>query len=197
MPDVSVRPARTADVEAISRIQLETWRTAWGHILPAGVLERATPDIVAEQWSAAVTAPPTLNHRVLVATDAETIVGFVAFGPAEPDVEPESAGASASASSTDAGTPPLTPGAAQIATMLVEPRWGRRGHGSRLLAATVEAMRADGFDTGLVWLYNSDRASEAFYTSAGWERDGFARALDTGAGELLEVRLHVALWPAS
>lgn len=191
MPDVSVRPARVADVEEISRVQLETWRTAWGHILPPGVLERATPALVAEQWSAAVTGPPTTQHRVLVATDREAIVGFVAFGPADADAEGGPDGRNWS--SIEGGIPPPSVRPAQIVTMLVEPRWGRRGHGSRLLAAAVEAMRADGFDTGLVWLYNADHASEAFFTSAGWERDGFARTLDTGRGELLEVRLHVAL----
>jgi hypothetical protein len=42
-----------------------------------------------------------------------------------------------------------------------------------------------------------DGASLSFYRSAGWDTDGFARVLDTGAGEMREIRLHVALEPAA
>ena len=41
---------------------------------------------------------------------------------------------------------------AQIAPLLVEPRWGRRGHGSRLLAAAVDHARADGFTRLITWV---------------------------------------------
>ena len=40
---------------------------------------------------------------------------------------------------------------AQIAPLLVEPRWGRRGHGSRLLAAAVDHAQADGFTRLITW----------------------------------------------
>ena len=35
---------------------------------------------------------------------------------------------------------------AAVTDLLVEPRWGRRGHGSRLLAASVDLWRTDGFE---------------------------------------------------
>ena len=40
------------------------------------------------------------------------------------------------------------PGTAAVTDLLVEPRWGRRGHGSRLLAASVDLWREDGFEHG-------------------------------------------------
>ena len=40
-------------------------------------------------------------------------------------------------SSSAAQEPPLPAGTAAITDLLVEPRWGRRGHGSRLLAAAT------------------------------------------------------------
>ncbi|HVD90268.1 MAG TPA: GNAT family N-acetyltransferase, partial [Jatrophihabitantaceae bacterium] len=86
---------------------------------------------------------------------------------------------------------------AQIAPLLVEPRWGRRGHGSRLLAAAVDHARADGFTRLITWVPSGDGASLSFYRSAGWDTDGFARILDTGAGEMREIRLHVDLEQAA
>src|SRR5689334_23769018 len=44
-----------------------------------------------------------------------------------------------------------------INTLLVEPRWGRRGHGSRLLAAAVDLAREEGFTRALTWTLEASR----------------------------------------
>jgi len=168
-PKVLVRAARPADVEEIARLQLDTWRIGYEQFLPANVLERLTPDLARQSWGAAVSAPPSPRHHVLVAQEQDWIVGFAAVGPAE-DAE-----------------------AGEIATLLVEPRWGRRGHGSRLLAAATDHLRGDGFTTVAVWLYDRDEVSRRFYLSAGWAADGLARTLDADGTELREIRLHTAL----
>jgi GNAT superfamily N-acetyltransferase len=177
MADVSVRPARPDDADEIGRIQIETWRTAYAAFVPASVLAGlSVPDAVAT-WAAAIGNPPTPRHHVLVALEQDWRVGFVAFGPAD-DLE------------ADDEDPATT---VAIAPLLVEPRWGRRGHGSRLLAATVDHARSDGMTRGVAWIPEEDGASRAFLTSAGWSPDGLARGLDTGAGELREIRLRTAL----
>jgi GNAT superfamily N-acetyltransferase len=173
--DVSVRPAAPGDVAEIARIQRETWQQAYGSWLPPAILAEVTQEVAEQTWLAAVTAPPTRAHHVVVALEQAWRVGFAAFGPA---VDDDGA---------------RVDGAGQIEILLVEPRWGRRGHGSRLLAAVVDLMRADGVRTAAVWLPEQDQASLAFYTSAGWERDGYARTLETDGAAMTEVRLHVSL----
>jgi L-amino acid N-acyltransferase YncA len=170
---VLVRPARAEDVPEIARIQLETWRAAYARLLPPPVLAAATPERAGAEWEAAVLHPPSGQHRVLVATEQHWTVGFVAFGPSEPD---------------DAAA-----GTGLLHTLLVEPRWGRRGHGSRLLAAAVDHLRADGMNRAVVWLLDGDAASTAFYQSAGWQPDGTVRTLLDDAGAVREVRYHVSL----
>lgn len=177
MADVSVRPARPDDAGEIARIQIETWRNAYASILPAPVLETLSADAAREAWAQAVTAPPSPRHHVLVALEREWTVGFAALGPAD-DLQPDDPS-------------PLTTLA--VGPVLVEPRWGRRGHGSRLLAAVVDHARADGMTRAIAWIPEADVASRTFFTSAGWAPDGLARGLDTGAGELREIRLHVSL----
>jgi GNAT superfamily N-acetyltransferase len=167
-----VRPADGRDVPEIARIQLDTWRQAYAGWLPASVLDQVIPADAERSWRQAVAAPPTTRHHVLVAREQTWPVGFAAFGP-------------------DADDPDGRTGA--IDALLVEPRWGRRGHGSRLLAAAVDMMRADGLRTAHVWLPEPDAASLAFFTSAGWERDGYARSLETDGASVTEVRLHVSL----
>ncbi|HEU5267542.1 MAG TPA: GNAT family N-acetyltransferase [Jatrophihabitans sp.] len=177
MADASVRPAAAKDAAEIGRIQVETWRTGYREILPQPVLDALSATDAAQAWSAAITAPPSARHHVLVALDGQWLVGFAAFGPAA-DLE-------------DDDPEPAT--TAAVAPLLVEPRWGRRGHGSRLLAATVDHARADGMTRVVTWIPEADRPSREFLVSAGWAPDGLARALDTGAGELREVRLHTVL----
>jgi GNAT superfamily N-acetyltransferase len=175
--DVSVRAAGADDAAEIARIQLSTWRTAYAEILPAASLAALDETAVRETWRAAVVEPPSPDHHVLVALEQERVVGFAAIGPADEVIQGDP-------------DPNMT---AAITALLVEPRWGRRGHGSRLLAAAVDHWRAAGASRAIVWLPEDDTASSAFYASAGWARDGYARALDTGAGILREVRWHVSL----
>jgi hypothetical protein len=49
----------------------------------------------------------------------------------------------------------------------------------------------------ITWIPTGDSASLEFLRSAGWAADGYARELDTGAGELREMRLHVSLQETS
>lgn len=181
MADVSVRPARPDDVPEIARVQVDTWRTCYPAILPAAVLETLTVELAHAAWQQAIDAPPSPQHHVLVAQEKTALVGFVALGPAD-DLE------------ADDPDPTTT---VAISPLLVEPRWGRRGHGSRLLAATVEHARADGMTRAITWLPEGDTASRDFFVSAGWAPDGLARALDTGAGELREIRMHASLAEAA
>lgn len=81
----------------------------------------------------------------------------------------------------------------EVGTLLVEPRWGRRGHGGRLLAAAADALRCDGADAAAVWLAEADVASQRFYARAGWQVDGMVRVLDAGDRQLREIRLATTL----
>lgn len=164
---VMVRPARPADVPEIARVQRSAWQV--GGFVPAGVLDQLSPEFAESTWRAAVAEPPSARHHVLVAQEQEWVVGFTAVGPAADSADGE------------------------IATLLVEPRWGRRGHGSRLLAAATDHLRDDGFATALAWIPDRDKASRQFYESAGWEPDGLARTLDADGTELREIRLHTQL----
>ncbi len=176
--DASVRPAVPADAAEIARIQLVTWRTAYRESLPAAVLDDWDADAATASWRAAVASPPTPGHGVVVALERNTPVGFAAFGPAEltPGEEPDPAGPSA-----------------EVGTLLVEPRWGRRGHGRRRRGAGSDHVRAGGTARLQVWLLETDRVSERFYESAGWAPDGWARTLDTGGEPLREIRWHALL----
>jgi GNAT superfamily N-acetyltransferase len=146
--------------------------------LPAAVLDSWDTAAATESWRAAITSPPTPGHGVLVAVDDGQVIGFAAYGPAELGREdrPHPAG-------------PTT----EIAVLLVEPRWGRRGHGSRLLAAVADLTRSTGTARLQTWVADADAVTGRFLESAGWDRDGWVRTLDAGGTPLREVRWHALL----
>lgn len=159
-----VRPARSADAQEIARVQLSTWRTAYTHVLPAPVLAALDEQSAAQSWLEAIRNPPTAGHHVLVGVERDEAVGFVAF--------------------TVFGA------TADIGPLLVEPRWGRRGNGSRMLAAATDIARDGGATKAVAWIPQADAVSGAFFEGSGWGPDGRVRILDTGAGELREICLH-------
>ncbi|MEV6524165.1 GNAT family N-acetyltransferase [Longispora sp. NPDC051575] len=171
-----VRPARPGDATDLARIQLETWRVAYRKLVPREILAALDADTLAAHWRTAVLEPPGPRFRVLVAVEQaaeEHTVGFAAIGPADADDK--------------------VPDAAAFTELLVEPRWGRRGHGSRLLSAATAHWRDDGFSTALAWAFDQAPATINFLTSAGWQPDGARRALDMADVLVPQVRLHVSL----
>lgn len=176
MAEATVRPAEPSDAAEIARIQLATWRAAYRDLLPAEVLAALDADEAAATWLHTIQQGPA---RVFVAIEGAWHVGFCAAGPAPQD---ESADA--------AGVPvPDADRVALVSALLVEPRWGRRGHGGRLLAAAGEAMLVAGAARGIAWVAEGDKASRSFYERAGWVTDGTVRTLDAGGRPLREVRL--------
>jgi GNAT superfamily N-acetyltransferase len=176
MADADVRLAAPSDAAEIARIQLTTWRSAYADLLPSRVLEDLDTAETERQWHHTLTEGPA---SVLVATESAWTVGFCAAGPAP---EQESAAAD--------GTPP--PDAATVAlvsTLLVEPRWGRRGHGGRLLGMMAQRLMASGATRGITWIPEADTASLAFYRNVGWEPDGTVRTLDAGGRPIRELRV--------
>jgi GNAT superfamily N-acetyltransferase len=178
-----VRPARLEDAAEISRIQIATWRVAYRRLLPRHVLDGLDESAITASWQATVEAPPSERHHVLVAVEqtpeASYVVGFGAFGPADED-----------------HTAPgeiLPASAVAITELLVEPRWGRRGHGSRLLAAAVDHWREEAATTALAWVFDQNPAMVKFLTSAGWAPDGNTRALDVDDMLVPQSRLATAL----
>ncbi len=80
-----------------------------------------------------------------------------------------------------------------VTELMVEPRWGRRGHGSRLLAASVDHWRTDGYRTAVAWAFRDDAATISFLGSTGWAPDGATRAVDVDDLLVPQLRLRTTL----
>ncbi|MDQ4093773.1 MAG: GNAT family N-acetyltransferase [Actinomycetota bacterium] len=170
-----VRAATPADAGALAAVHRTTWRIAYSELLPAGVLDGLDAPQVQQAWADTIEGGVT----VLIATEGEQPVGFVVAGPA-----PASEVASA-----DGAVPADAAYTALVSTLLVEPRWARRGHGGRLLTAAAAVLRDAGATRGIAWVPAEDPASLNFYRRIGWEADGTVRTLDANGRALREIRL--------
>lgn len=176
MADASVRAAAAADAPAVAAAQAGAWKHAFTGTLPPAALDELSGPTAVEQWRLAATAPPSRRHRLLVAESGGDVVGFAAIGPAgDPDLDGQ----------TDA----------ELLAIGVLPDRSGEGHGSRLVNASVDHLRVDGFATAYVWLTGTEPL-RAFLEGAGWSDDGARRTLDLhGDGTLVieQVRLHASI----
>lgn len=175
--DVSCRVAWADDAPAIAAVQVRAWRASYADLLPAALLEALDADEIAAGWRDALGRPPDARNRVVVALERNLVTGFAVTGPAaDPDCDPVADG--------------------EVGDLTVDPHKRRAGHGSRLMQAAVDTLKADRFTRAVTWLAAADDATRTFLTTAGWAADGAFRTLDlTGDGsvQVKQVRLHTDL----
>jgi GNAT superfamily N-acetyltransferase len=175
--DVSVRLAWSADADAIGRLQVRAWQDSYADAVPPEVLADLPVDAFAAQWEISISRPREARERVLVALERATVRGFVATSPTQ-----------------DGDADPAVDG--EIVELLVDPDHRAAGHGSRLLHAAADTLRADRFQRATIWLNATADDLRSFLVAQGWDSDGGHRELDLygdGAVTVKQVRLHTTL----
>lgn len=176
--DASVRPAVPGDEHEIAQVQLAAWRESLADTLGPELLDRIDLVQLTAQWQQAITAPPGPGFRVFAAMTGPRLVGFASVAPVSAPPE----------SGDD------TPGG-EILALEVRPDARRCGHGSRLLAAVVDVLRAEDHATSVqTWVMAGDAVREQFLGSAGLDNTGAERRLGN-EGDPREVTEH--LWGAT
>ena len=174
--DVSVRVAWADDAGAVAALQVRAWQATYAGLLPAEALS-LDPDATAQTWAAALRSPGDARNRVLVALERNRVVGYAVVSPAmDPDCDPLAD--------------------AELLELVVDPDERGKGHGSRLLHAVVDTLRADRFTRAVTWTVADADELRRFLTDAGWAADTAHRELDldgTGTTTVKQVRLHTGL----
>ena len=164
MAESTVRRATVADAKVIANLQIQTWQQAFAELLPAQVV-MTDPLRHEELWETRLRQ----GGPALLALEGTEFVGFAAVSDRLDNAN-------------------LLAPIGEVEVLYVLPRWGRRGHGGRLLAGAAAELRRAGATTAQWWIPESDKATRTFLMSAGWSADGVRRELDTGAEPLFEIR---------
>jgi ribosomal protein S18 acetylase RimI-like enzyme len=169
------RLARTTDTPEIAAIQIRSWRATFADVLPGDILDNLDVGDIGATWASSILLPPTTRHRLLVAIDGSTgsdvVVGYAALGPsADPDLAAD-------------------PNTGELLALVIDPGHTRVGHGSRLMSAAVDYLRADGMTHATTWAQAADEIRRAFLLAAGWGPDSAFRDIQAGDATVREVRL--------
>ena len=135
-----IGPARIEDAAGIAAVHVAAWRSAYANLLPAAYLASLSLTRHARQHHAAIVA----GHGVLVAREADQVVGFCTVGK------------------------PRTPGLAdgEVETLYVLDDWREQGLGRGLLQAGAAALEARGCASLFLWVLQ-ENPSRWFYERLG------------------------------
>lgn len=162
---IRVRPATQADVPAIARIHVDSWRATYRGIVPDAVLDALSYAEHEERWELRVGEDSTAMTFVAEEEDG-AIAGFVIGGKERSDDPTYDA---------------------ELYAIYLDPSRMRHGTGTLLVRALARALEAKGFKALLVWVlaYNPARH---FYAALGGR---FVReaTITIGGAELAEYAL--------
>lgn len=156
-----VRPATPDDAAAITEVRVASWQGAYGDHLPADYWTTYDSAAATARYAAMISSGRT---RVLVA-EAETVVGFVFFGPNRDD--------------------DLPAGVAEIYAIYVHPDAWSTGAGRGLMSAALAALSQVPV---VLWVLTANARARRFYDRAGFAPDGAAKDAEMPGGNLPELR---------
>ena len=140
-----LRSAKPGDAAAIARINAESWRDSYRGIVPDAVLERPLEAEFLRQWRGLTASGPG-GQMILVAEEADALVGFVSAGPGR--------------------RVPLGFDAEVYALYVVSPV-RRMRLGSRLLGAAAQRLQLFGRASLMLWVLEANHTARAFYVGLG------------------------------
>ncbi len=163
-----IRAASRADADGIADVQVASWRAGYAHVFPKSVLYADDFDASRRSfWNLWRFAP---GHRITVATrligDGEQVVGFSSYGP-----ERERARGFT--------------GRGEVWAFYLDPDvWGS-GLADQLLTHVETRLKAEGFDTSVLWVLDDNPRARRFYKRHGWTATG----IDADFDDYCEVKV--------
>ena len=143
-----IKPARTEDAAALSRIHAWSWKQAYRGIVPQGYLDELPPD----HWTEAVTGW-IKDHRFhvdLLWLDGQP-VGGVIYGKSTDERWPEDG---------------------EIVSLYLLPEQMGKGHGRKLTDHALDVLAQEGYSRCFLWTFRDNARAIGFYNKLGFASTG-------------------------
>jgi GNAT superfamily N-acetyltransferase len=161
LSEMQIRIAIGADAEAIERIRVRGWQTAYRNVFPSHELDQLRADW--SRWQRQIDRPPS-GWTIFVAEVEHAVVGFVAVGPSR---DPSPGG--------------------ELYAIYVDPDSWSIGVGRALISRAEERLAED-YDDATLWVLDDNPRARRFYEQAGWSPDGASKREERLGVAALEVR---------
>jgi len=170
--NVRFRDAHADDVDALGRVHVRAWQSAYRGVMPDEYLDGLQASDRAAMWERFL-AEPRPDQRLHVVTVDDRVIGFACFG-----------------SCAEAGEAPL----GELYAINLDPdHWGR-GLGRKLLSTVTYELPAFG-DSAVLWVVPENARARVLYESAGWADDGGRRHDEELGVRVDEMRYRITLRP--
>ena len=154
------RYQETDDIDKISQIYFLSWRTAYRGLIPDDFLN----SISEKRWSPLLRAD---SEHLLLAVEDGIPVGVTTYCAARDS---------------------KMKGWGEIISLYLLPTHFRKGIGSELFAAVVDALKNEGFSNIYLWVLENNHSARAFYKKNGFICSGDINADNIGGKAVNEVR---------
>jgi ribosomal protein S18 acetylase RimI-like enzyme len=134
--------------------------------MPDEYLEGLQPEERVAMWRGRISR--TELPPLLVAELSGDVVGFAAFGPAQPGLD--------------------SSGVGQLYAVNLDPAHWRKGIGRALLRNVTTALTAMKFREAVLWVVPENVRARALYEAEGWTEDGGVRTEEVLGATVAEVR---------
>ena len=160
MPTIQIRTAVPEDVQAVSRIQIESWWSAFADILTTQTLEEHLKEDAIEQMYRHVLADERFHGLLLTLDGQPHAMAFWSAARGE-----------------------QTPGLAELICIhSLKENWGN-GYGSQLMERALAEMKAAGYREVLLWVFEQNLRARRFYEKFGFSLSG-QQQNNLGANEI-------------
>ncbi len=160
--DYVIRAATQDDAGGITDVQVASWRAGYAHVFPRSVLYADDFDSSRRTfWTNWRFAP---GHRIAVAVApgaeaAGRVIGFASYGP-----ERERARGFT--------------GRGEVWAFYLHPdAWGS-GVATDLMVHVEQRLKAEGFDSAVLWVLDDNPRARRFYERQGWAASGIEASFD-------------------
>jgi ribosomal protein S18 acetylase RimI-like enzyme len=146
-----IRDATLADVPAIARVHVDSWRVTYRGLMPDDLLAGLSYKDRERQWTAAITRADTGRGCLVVADEGEDgIVGFASGGQCRGDWGYDG----------------------ELYAIYLSAAHQGRGLGKALHLAVAERLAAQGRTSMLTWVLDTNAGARGFYEALGGIRAG-------------------------
>ncbi|GAA3869695.1 GNAT family N-acetyltransferase [Saccharothrix violaceirubra] len=166
----TVRVGRPDDAPEIARINVDAWQHSYRGIVDDPVLDRMLPESRLPALTRVLRLPEP--SRVFVAVDEDGTIGAYCAVDAVRE--------------GDDAHPDLHTG--ELVAIYADPRVHGTGAGHVVHEAGVKHLVDQGFRYAVLWVFQDNARSRAFYEEHGWRHDGLVHRYELAGSHLPEVR---------
>jgi L-amino acid N-acyltransferase YncA len=163
---MTIRRATPADAAIVAGIHVRGWQWGYRGILPAELLASLSVTEREAMWRKQL--DPAYRPRTWLAEEDGRALGFIGCGPARDRDLPATVG--------------------EVYAIYREEFASGMGVGQRLMAHAMEDLRAERFESAVLWVLERNARSRRFYEIGGWREDGGSKTSEALEGPRAEVR---------